>query len=74
VEKIIDGVVTFAYFALVTWGGTYTLNKIYVWTRNAALEKAATDLGSLEHATRVMTGADLGHVRMARPVSGQKHK
>ena len=73
-EKIIDGVLAVAYLAVIAAGGTYTLDKVYAWTRNAALEKAATDLGSFEHATRIMTGADLGHENLARPASGQKHK
>lgn len=58
-EKIIDGVMMAIYLVLFTVGGGYTLSKAYHWTRNAALEKAATDLGSLEASTRKMTGGKL---------------
>lgn len=58
-EKIIDGVLTIAYLALVTVGGGYTLHGVYSWSRNVALEKAATGLGSLEKSTRIMTGGKL---------------
>lgn len=50
-EKIIDGILTF--------GSGYTVQKSFYWTRNAALEKAATGLGSLEASTRKMTGGKL---------------
>lgn len=58
-EKIIDGVLTIAYLAIVTAGGGYTLHSVYNWSRHAALEKAATGLGSLEKSTRIMTGGKL---------------
>lgn len=58
-EKIIDGILMAAYLVLVTVGGGWTLQKAYYWTRNVALEKAATDLGSLEKASRIMTGGKL---------------
>ena len=58
-EKIIDGILTAAYLVLITVGGGWTLQKAYHWTRNAALEKAATDLGSLEKVSRTMTGGKL---------------
>ena len=60
-EKIIDGVLTAAYLVLITVGGGWTLQKAYYWTRNAALEKAATDLGSLEKASRILTGGKLDY-------------
>lgn len=47
-EKIIDGILTAAYLLMITLGGGYTLKKTHDWIRNAALEKAATGLGSLE--------------------------
>jgi hypothetical protein len=58
-DKIIDGVLTAAYLVLLTLGSGYTIDKAYHWTRNAALEKAATGLGSLESSTRIMTGGKL---------------
>jgi hypothetical protein len=58
-EKIIDGVLTAAYVVLLTFGSGYSVRKAYFWTRNAALEKAATGLGSLESSTRIMTGGKL---------------
>ncbi len=58
-EKIIDGILAAVYLVLFTVGGGYTINKAYQWTRNAALEKAATGLGSLEAPTRKMTGGKL---------------
>ena len=58
-EKIIDGVLTVTYLLLVTLGSGWTLQKAYYWSRNAALEKAATDLGSLEKASQIMTGGKL---------------
>lgn len=58
-DKIIDGVLTVAYLFLLTAGSGYTVKKVYFWTRNAALEKAATGLGSLEAPTRIMTGGKL---------------
>lgn len=58
-DKIIDGVLTIAYLAALTFGGGYYLQKTYYWARNAALEKAATGLGSLESSTRKMTGGKL---------------
>lgn len=58
-DEIIGGVLTIAYLAALTFGGGYSLHKVYNWTRNAALEKAATGLGSLESPTRIMTGGKL---------------
>ena len=58
-EKIIDGVLTAAYLLMITLGGGYSLQKAYHWTRNAALEKAATPMPSLEKATQIMTGGKL---------------
>jgi hypothetical protein len=58
-DKIIDGVLTVAYLALFTLGSGYAAKKAFYWTRNAALEKAATGLGSLESSTRIMTGGKL---------------
>jgi hypothetical protein len=58
-DKIIDGVLTAAYLIIFTVGSGYTIQKAYYWTRNAALEKAATGLGSLESSTRIMTGGKL---------------
>lgn len=60
-DKLIDGILTAAYLVMVTVGGGYTLQKAYYWTRNAALEKAATDLGSLEKVSRIMTGGKLDY-------------
>jgi len=57
-EKIIDGILTAAYLVIFTVGG-YIVQKAFYWTRNAALEKAATGLGSLEASTRKMTGGKL---------------
>lgn len=58
-EKIIDGILTAAYLLMITLGGGYTLKKTHDWIRNAALEKAATGLGSLEKSTQIMTGGKL---------------
>jgi hypothetical protein len=58
-DKIIDGVVTIAYVALLLFGSGYGLKKVYFWTKNAALEKASKGLGSLEAPTRIMTGGKL---------------
>jgi hypothetical protein len=58
-EKLIDGILTAVYLVVLTAGGGYTLQKTYNWTRNAALEKAATGLGNLESSTRKMTGGKL---------------
>lgn len=58
-DKIIDGVLTAAFLIIFTVGGGYSVKKAYYWTRNAALEKAATGLGSLETSTRKMTGGKL---------------
>jgi hypothetical protein len=58
-DKIIDGILTAVYCVLLTAGSGYTLHKVYDWTRNAALEKAAKGLGSLESSTRIMTGGKL---------------
>ena len=58
-DKLIDGILTAVYVVIMTVGGGYTLQKAYNWTRNAALEKAATGLGSLEAPTRKMTGGKL---------------
>ena len=58
-DKLIDGILTAVYLVVITVGGGYTLQKTYNWTRNAALEKAATGLGSLEASTRKMTGGKL---------------
>ncbi len=58
-DKLIDGILTAVYLVVLTAGGGYTLQKAYHWTRSAALEKAATGLGSLESSTRKMTGGKL---------------
>jgi hypothetical protein len=58
-DKIIDGVLTAVYCVLLTAGTGFTIHKVYNWTRYAALEKAATGLGSLESSTRIMTGGKL---------------
>ena len=58
-DKTIDSVLTVAYLFLLTAGSGYTVKKAYFWTRNAALEKAAKGLGSLEAPTRVMTAGRL---------------
>lgn len=58
-DKIIDGILTAVYCLVLTAGSGFTLHKVYNWTRNAALEKAATGLGSLEATTRKMTGGKL---------------
>ncbi|MDO9181876.1 MAG: hypothetical protein Q7U04_05690 [Bacteriovorax sp.] len=58
-EKIIDGILTAAYLVIFTIGTGYSVQKVFYWTRNAALEKAATGLGSLEASTRKMTGGKL---------------
>lgn len=58
-DKIIDGILTVVYLAIFTVGSGYTVQKTYYWARNAALEKAATGLGSLESSTRKMTGGKL---------------
>lgn len=58
-DKIIDGILTAVYCLVLTAGSGLTLHKVYNWTRNAALEKAATGLGSLEATTRKMTGGKL---------------
>lgn len=58
-EKIIDGILTAAYLLIFTVGSGYTAKKTFCWTRNAALEKVATGLGSLEASTRKMTGGKL---------------
>lgn len=60
-EKVIDGVLTAAYLVLLTLGSGYTLQKAANWTRNMALEKAATGLGSLEASARIMTGGKLDY-------------
>lgn len=60
-DKIIDGVLTVAYLLIFTMGSGYTAQKALVWTRNIALEKAATGLGSLESASRKMTGGKLDY-------------
>lgn len=58
-DKIIDGVLTAAYLIIFTVGSGYSVKKAYYWSRNVALEKAATGLGSLETSTRKMTGGKL---------------
>lgn len=58
-DKIIDRVLTAVYLVLLTAGSGYTLEMVYQWTKHAALEKAATGLGSLESSTRIMTGGKL---------------
>jgi hypothetical protein len=58
-DKIIDGVLTAVYLVIFTIGSGDTVEKAYYWIRNAALEKAATGLGSLEASTRKMTGSKL---------------
>ena len=58
-EKIIDGILTFVYLVVFTAGSGYTIHGVYNWSRNAALEKAAKGLGSLEKSTRIMTGGKL---------------
>jgi hypothetical protein len=58
-EKIIDGILTAAYLIIFTVGSGYTVQKAFYWTRNAAFEKVATGLGSLETSTRKMTGGKL---------------
>lgn len=58
-EKLIDGILTAVYLVVFTAGSGYTLQKTYNWARHAALEKAATGLGSLEKPTRIMTGGKL---------------
>lgn len=61
-EKIIDGVMMSLVFTLViASGGCFTLQKAYYWSRNAALEKAAKGLGSLERSSRIMTGGKLDY-------------
>jgi hypothetical protein len=60
-EKIIDGILTAAYLVIFTVGSGYTVQKAFYWTRNAALEKVATGLGSLEISTRKMTGDKLDY-------------
>lgn len=56
---IIDGILTVVYLAVFTLGSGYSAQKAFYWTRNAALEKAATGLGSLETSTRKLTGGKL---------------
>jgi hypothetical protein len=58
-DKIIDGVLTAAYLVIFTLGSGYMAQKAYYWTKNAALEKASTGLGSLESSTQKMTGGKL---------------
>ena len=58
-DKIIDGILTVVYLVIFTAGSGYTVEKTYNWARHAALEKAATGLGSLESSTRKMTGGKL---------------
>jgi hypothetical protein len=58
-EKLIDGILTAAYFLMITFGAGYTLQKAHNWMRYAALEKVATGLGSLEKSTQTMTGGKL---------------
>lgn len=58
-DKIIDGVLTAAYLVIFTVGTGYTIEKAFDWSRNAAFEKVATGLGSLEGSTRKMTGGKL---------------
>ena len=57
--NIIDSVLTVAYLFLLTVGSGYTVKKVYSWSRNIALEKAATGFGSLEAPNRIMTGGKL---------------
>lgn len=60
-DKIIDGILTAVYLVVLTTGGSFALKKVYYITRNAALEKAATGLGSLEASARIMTGGKLDY-------------
>jgi hypothetical protein len=60
-DKIIDGILTATYLVLFTFGSGYTLNKAYYWSRNAAFEKIATGLGSLEKSSSIMTGGKLDY-------------
>jgi hypothetical protein len=54
-EKTIDGILTAAYLVILTIGTGLTVQKTFYLTRNAALEKTVTGLGSLEASTRIMT-------------------
>lgn len=58
-DNIIGGILTVAYLVMITVGSGYTVKKAYYWSRNAAFEKIATGLGSLEKSTRKMTGEKL---------------
>lgn len=58
-EKIIDGILTATYLVILTIGTGFTVQKTFYLTRNAALEKAATGLGSLEASTHKTTGGKL---------------
>lgn len=60
-EKIIDGILTTVVAVLIAMGGKYTLEQTYIWARHKALEKAATGLGSLEKASRTLTGGKLDY-------------
>ena len=60
-EKLIDGILTTVLAVLVAFGGKYTLEQTYVWVRHKSLEKAATGLGSLEKASRTLTGGRLDY-------------
>lgn len=60
-DKLIDGILTALFLVILTLGPGYALKKVYYWTRNAALEKVATGLGSLEASSRIMTGGKLDY-------------
>jgi hypothetical protein len=58
-EKLIDGILTVVYVALIAMGGRYTLQQAVAWSQKMAFEKAAQGLGKLEPATQKMTGGKL---------------
>lgn len=58
-DKIIDGILTVVYVALIAMGGKYTLQQAVNWSQKQAFEKVAHGLGSLEPTTQKMTGGKL---------------
>lgn len=44
---------------LITYAGHYSLEQISSWVQQQALEKAASDLGSMEKMSQRLTGGEV---------------
>ena len=58
-EKLVDGILTAVYVALIALGGKFSIQQAVAWSQKMAFEKAAHGLGRLEPAAQKMTGGKL---------------